>query len=224
MPIGSRVRDASGPIHPALAISCGRMVRMDLGRIVAFTDGVMAVAITLLVLNIDVPDLPSGRESELAEELVDLLPSLGAYALAFALVGRYWTIHHRLFENLEAFDGVLMTLNLVFLALIALVPFSAELIDKYREEPIAAAVFGATLGFAALVHWAMVRHVLRKEFVREHERLPSEPFGGAIALTLTVVFFLSVPAAFVSTLLAEALWLSTIVLRYPLHRVQRPPR
>ena len=197
---------------------------MDLGRIVAFTDGVMAVAITLLVLNIEVPDLPSGREGELADELVDLLPSLGAYALAFALIGRYWTIHHRLFENLEAFDGVLMTLNLVFLALIALVPFSAELIDKYSEEPIAAAVFGATLGFAALVHWAMVRHVLNKEFVRDHERLPSEPFGGAIALSLTVVFFLSVPAAFVSTLLAEALWLSTIVLRRPLHRARRRPR
>ena len=197
---------------------------MDLGRIVAFTDGVMAVAITLLVLNIEVPDLPSGREGELADELVDLLPSLGAYALAFALIGRYWTIHHRLFENLEAFDGVLMTLNLVFLALIALVPFSAELIDTYRDEPIAAAVFGATLGFAALVHWAMVRHVLNKEFVRDHERLPSEPFGGAIALTLTIVFFLSVPAAFVSTLLAEALWLSTIVLRRPLHRVGRRDR
>ena len=197
---------------------------MDLGRIVAFTDGVMAVAITLLVLNIEVPDLPSGRESELADELFDLLPSLGAYALAFALVGRYWTIHHRLFENLRAFDGALMTLNLVFLALIALVPFSAELIDRYIEEPIAAAVFGATLGFAALVHWAMVRHVLNREFVREHERLASEPYGGAIALSLTVVFFLSVPAAFVSTLLAEALWLSTIVLRSPLRRVGRRPR
>jgi uncharacterized membrane protein len=194
---------------------------MDLGRIVAFTDGVMAVAITLLVLNIEVPDLPSGREGELAGELVDLLPSLGAYALAFALVGRYWTIHHRLFENLEAFDGALMTLNLVFLALIALVPFSAELIDRYSEEPIAAAVFGATLGFAALVHWAMVRHVLNKEFVRQKERLPPEPFGGAIALSLAVVFFLSVPAAFVSTLLAEALWLSTIVLRHPLRRIGR---
>jgi uncharacterized membrane protein len=197
---------------------------MDLGRIVAFTDGVMAVAITLLVLNIEVPDLPSGRESELADDLFDLLPSLGAYALAFALVGRYWTIHHRLFENLRAFDGALMTLNLVFLALIALVPFSAELIDRYREEPIAAAVFGATLGFAGLVHWVMVRHVLNKEFVHEHERLRSEPFGGALALSLTAIFFLSVPAAFVSTLLAEALWLSTIVLRYPLRRAGRPPR
>jgi uncharacterized membrane protein len=197
---------------------------MDLSRIVAFTDGVMAVAITLLVLNIDVPDLPSGRAGELADELFDLLPSLGAYALAFALIGRYWTIHHRLFENLQAFDGALMTLNLVFLALIVLVPFSTDLIDRYREEPIAAAVFGATLGCAALVHLAMVRHVLRKEFVREHEQLPSEPFGGAIALTLAVVFFASVPAAFVSTLLAEALWLSTIVLRYPLRRAGRRSR
>jgi uncharacterized membrane protein len=200
------------------------MDRMDLGRIVAFTDGVMAVAITLLVLNIEVPDLPSGREGELTHQLVDLLPSLGAYALAFALIGRYWTIHHRLFENLEAFDGTLMTLNLVFLALIALVPFSAQLVDQYGDEPIAAAVFAATLGFAALVHVAMVRHVLRREFVREHERLPSEPFGGAIALSLSAVFFMSVPVAFASTLLAKGMWLLAILLRYPLHRVGRRPR
>ncbi|HEY6776439.1 MAG TPA: TMEM175 family protein [Thermoleophilaceae bacterium] len=197
------------------------MERTDLGRIVAFSDGVMAVAITLLVLNIDVPHLPSGREDELDDELFDLLPSLAAYALAFALVGRYWVIHHGFFERLRAFDGTLMTLNLVFLALIALMPFSTELVDRYSDEPISAAVFGATLGLAALVHLRMVRHVLTREFVRPHERGVPEPFGGAIALTLAVVFLLSVPAAFLSTLLAKLMWLSTIVLRYPLRRLAR---
>jgi len=75
----------------------------DLGRVAAFTDGVMAVAITLLVLNIDVPrERPGDR---LGDALVDLLPSLGAYALAFALVGRFWVIHHNLFEKLRNFTG-----------------------------------------------------------------------------------------------------------------------
>jgi uncharacterized membrane protein len=191
------------------------------GRIVAFSDGVMAVAITLLVLNLDVPDLPSSREGELDDELFDLLPSLLAYALAFALIGRYWVIHHRFFESLRGFDGTLMGLNLVFLALIALMPFSTELLDRYTKEPIAAAVFGATLGLAALVHLTMVRHVLSKEFVHPHERRVPEPFGGAIALTLAVIFLLSVPVAFLSTLLAHLMWLSTIVLRYPLRRLAR---
>jgi uncharacterized membrane protein len=197
------------------------MERTDLGRIVAFSDGVMAVAITLLVLNVDVPRLPSDRHDELGEKLVDLLPSLGAYALAFALVGGFWVNHHRFFESLRAFDDTLMALNLVFLALIALMPFSAELIDRYSEEPIADAVFGATLGFAGVVHLAMIRHVLGKEFVHDRAPLAPEPFGGAIVLSVTVVFFLSVPAAFVSTVLANLMWLSTLAVRYLLRRLAR---
>ena len=195
------------------------MERTDLGRIMAFTDGVMAVAITLLVLNIEVPNLPSGRQDELGEELWDLLPSLAAYALSFALIGRFWAIHHRLFETVRAFDGTLMALNLCFLALIALVPFAADLVDRYGEEPIADAVFGTILGLAALTHWSMVRHVLRRRFVHEHARADAEPFGGGIALGFTALFLLSVPAAFLSPWLAQGLWLSTIVLRYPLRRL-----
>lgn len=195
------------------------MERTDLGRIVAFSDGVIAVAITLLVLNVEVPQLPSGRENELGEELVDLLPSLAAYAVAFALVGRYWVIHHRFFERLRAFDGMLMRLNLVFLALIALMPFSSELGDRYDKEPIAAAVFGATLGVAALVNLAMIRHALRADLFHAHARRIAEPFGGAISLTLATVFLLSVPVAFLSTLLAHLMWLLAIVVRYPLRRL-----
>jgi uncharacterized membrane protein len=211
----------AGAVHPAEPISSGRMERTDLGRIVAFSDGVMAVAITLLVLNVDVPRLPSDRQDELGDKLVDLLPSLGAYALAFALVGGFWVNHHRFFESLRAFDDTLMALNLLFLALIALMPFSAELIDRYSEEPIADAVFGATLGFAGLVHLAMIRHVLGKEFVHDRAPLAPEPFGGAIVLSVTIVFFLSVPAAFVSTVLANLMWLSTLAVRYLLRRLAR---
>ena len=68
----------------------------------AFTDGVMAVAITLLVLNIEVPEVPP---DQLNEALRDLLGSVGAYVLSFALVGRFWVVHHSMFETLRAFDG-----------------------------------------------------------------------------------------------------------------------
>jgi uncharacterized membrane protein len=189
--------------------------RTDTGRVVAFSDGVMAVAITLLVLNLDVPELPSNREDEIGEELADLLPGLGAYALAFALVGRYWVLHHRLFERLRAFDGILMSLNLCFLAFIVLMPFGAELIDRYGDQPIAAAVFGALLGLAGLTNGAMVRHVLRRGLVREDVRDLSE----AVSLALTLIFFLSAAVAFLSTLLAQLMWLLSIVLRYPLKRL-----
>jgi uncharacterized membrane protein len=182
----------------------------------AFTDGVMAVAITLLVLNIEVPDVPSG---ELDDALVDLIPSLIAYLLAFALVGRFWVIHHRLFETLHRFDGRLMALNLAFLAMIVLVPFTTQLYDRYTDEPLAASVFGASLGFAALTHWLMTAHTLRRGLVHEAHRGVTAPFGSPLALGFTVLFFLSVPLAFVSTTLAALLWTSTIVLRVPLGRL-----
>jgi uncharacterized membrane protein len=184
----------------------------DLGRVVAFSDGVMAVAITLLVLNIEVPV----RSRDLPEDLVDLLPSLGVYLLSFALIGRYWVIHHNLFERLRGFDGVVMWLNLTFLALIALMPFSTNLYDDYGHKPIAAAVFGGTLALAALVNSAMTLYTLRRDFVRPERADEHNPLVG---FGITVMFALSVPAAFLSIHLAQLLWLASVVMRYPLRRL-----
>jgi uncharacterized membrane protein len=189
--------------------------RTDLGRIMSFTDGVMAVAITLLVLNLEVPTVPG---DELDSALVDLIPSLIAYLLAFALVGRFWVIHHRLFETLRAFDATLMTLNLAFLTLIVLVPFATALFDRYTDKPIAAAVLGATLGLAALAHWLAVVHTLRRGLVHEHHRSANEPLASPVGLGFTLLFLLSVPVAFLSPTAAALMWAATIVLHYPLAR------
>jgi uncharacterized membrane protein len=190
----------------------------DLSRIVAFTDGVMAVAITLLVLNIEVPHVAT--DEELIDKLDELRPDLLAYALSFTLIGRFWVIHHNFFETLRGFDGVLRTLNLLFLGLIALVPFSTDLVDHYGREPIATAIFGATMGSAALVHWLMVAHTVRAGLVHDHRLAETEPFGRVGALSFTIVFFLSVPVAFISTIAAQLLWVATILLRYPLTRAR----
>jgi uncharacterized membrane protein len=186
--------------------------KRDLGRLVAFTDNVMAVAITLLVLNIGVPL----HSQDLDRSLVDLLPSLAVYLLSFGLIGRYWVLHHNLFERLRGFDGVVMTLNLIFLALIALMPFSTELTDSYGHQPIAAAVFGATLGLAALAHAAMAGYAARRGFLHPDSASMVDDRVGA---RISMVFFLSVPAAFLSVHLAQAMWTAAIVLHYPLRRL-----
>lgn len=194
------------------------MERTDLGRIVAFSDGVMAVAITLLVLNLNVPSVGKG---ELDDELFDLLPSFGAYMLAFLLVGRFWLIHHRLFQTIRAFDDRLVALNLLFLALIALVPFTTDVWDRYSDEAVAAAMFGLVLGLAAFVNWAMIRYVLSHDLVHAQHLDETRPFGGPVALGFTAVFLLTVPIAFLNVTVAWVLWLSTIVLRYPLRMLGR---
>jgi uncharacterized membrane protein len=187
----------------------------DLSRIAAFSDGVMAVAITLLVLNIETPRV---AEEDLGEAILDLLPSILAYVLSFALIGRYWVIHHQLFSKFVRFDGRLVALNLLFLMLIALMPFSTDLYDQYTDAPLAAAVFAGSLAAAALVHWAMTMHAIRAGLVRTEEEKQELSSGAAIALGICAVFLLSVPVALLSTTLAWIMWASLLVLRYPLRR------
>ena len=189
------------------------MDRTDFGRIVAFTDGVMAVAITLLVLNIEVPDV---RPEDLDDALRRLDGSLLAYVLTFALVGRFWVIHHNLFEVLERFDGWLMAVNLVFLMLIALMPFGMELVDQYPDTEIGTATFATILSLASFTHWTMTTHALRMGFVHTRRVGETRPFGSILALSFTSIFLLSVPVAFLSPLAAKLMWAATIVLRVPL--------
>jgi uncharacterized membrane protein len=186
--------------------------RTDLARITAFTDGVMAVAITLLVLSIEVPTVP---KSELPGELDELILPVLAYALAFALVGRFWVVHHRLFEELERFDGRLMALNLVFLGLVALLPFSTDLMSSYDDVPEAAAVFAASIALVSLAHWTMARYAVRHRFLSgaAHE------FGHAVGLGFAVVFIASIPVAYIDTGLAQLMWIGAAFLHYPLRRV-----
>ena len=193
-----------------------RMDRTDFGRIVAFTDGVMAVAITLLVLNLEVPDV---RADELDEALRRLDGSFLAYVLTFALIGRFWVIHHNLFETLERFDGPMMVLNLVFLMLIALMPFGMDLVDTYPDTSIAIATFAVILSLTSLTHSAMTLHSHRSEFVDTRRVRDTRPGRSVASLGIPAVFLASVPVAFVSPLAAQLMWAATILVRGPLRRL-----
>lgn len=183
---------------------------VEFGRIVAFSDGVFAIAITLLTLNLDVPSVPEGDRAALLHGLVDLWPHLFAYALSFAVVGRYWLIHHRFYSTLTGFDGPLMVANLGYLGLIVLVPFASDLIGTYGEVDLAVMIYGAVLGLAALVNWLMIRYALGQDLIRAEDRPATEPFGSPAALVIGGVFLLSIPVAFVSPLVAQIIWVGAL--------------
>jgi uncharacterized membrane protein len=172
----------------------------------------MAVAITLLVLSIEVPKVPDG---DLPGQLDDLILPVLAYALAFALVGRFWVIHHRLFENLEGFDGGLMALNLLYLGLVALLPFSTDLMSEYNEVPEAAAVFATSIALVSLAHWVMARYSVRHGFLADAAHEFAHPAG----LGFAAVFLASIPVAYIDTGLAQLMWIGGAFLHYPLRRV-----
>jgi uncharacterized membrane protein len=101
-------------------------------RIEAFSDGVFAIAITLLIIEIGVPHL-TGEES-LSDALRDLWPSYGAYVLSFVMIGIYWANHHSLFRLFVRTDHFFLMLNVFFLMAIAFLPFPTAVLGEYLND------------------------------------------------------------------------------------------
>jgi uncharacterized membrane protein len=177
---------------------------IEFTRVVAFSDGVIAIAITLLVLNLDTPDVAA---ADLPGALGDQWRQYLAFALSFALIGRFWIVHHRAFALIERFDGALMALNLLFLAFIVVMPFATDLVAEYGDAPVAVIVYGAVVGSSSLLTWVMVRHSVRQGHVREELRPLAAQWASWRGLGPTLVFLASVPVAFVSSEAALIVWL-----------------
>ncbi len=117
-------------------------------RIAAISDGVFPIAITLLVLNLRVPDqLPS---SGLAGMMPGLLPQLGAFVLTFVVVGVYWVGQHNMFLHIHHHDRILLWLNLLFLLFVVAMPFFADLIVNHLEDELALTLYTGNLVCAGL--------------------------------------------------------------------------
>jgi uncharacterized membrane protein len=186
---------------------------VDFSRIVAFTDGIFAIAITLLVLNFDVPQAPGGQPVELDVYAETLGGDVLAYFLTFAVVGRLWLVHHRLFGTLESFDSRLMVLNLAYLAMIALMPFPAELLGEYGDQRLPVLLYASVLAAAAALNWIMARHAVHAGLVHADHREVTAPWGGRRYAFIPAVFLLSIPMALVSPLGAQLMWTAVIVAR-----------
>lgn len=128
--------------------------RSGLERIFLFSDAVMAIAITLLVLDLRVPEGPAG----LGRALIALWPSYLSYLLSFFIIGNYWLSHHRLFRAIGRYDDRLVWLGLVFLFFIALLPFSTKLIALHPAARTAVIVYSLNVLPLALISSALTRH------------------------------------------------------------------
>ena len=134
---------------------------METTRLEAFSDGVFAIAITLLIIEIKVP--PPG--TALGAELLGLWPSYLAYVVSFLVIGAIWINHHAMFKHIVRVDGMLLLLNVLHLMLIAFLPFPtavlAEAFHRGTDEPIAAAFYGGILTVIGIFVNAMWRYAAR---------------------------------------------------------------
>jgi len=181
---------------------------VEFNRIVAFSDGVFAIAITLLVLGLTVPP----HLSHLRRALLNNQDDFIAYAISFAVLGRYWLAHHRFFSSLERFDGRLMTLNLLYLACIALVPFTSQVLGDYASHTEAVVLYAVNMIAVSSTFYAQLIYSARTGLVRPEAR-SVERQNAPVNLVVVGVFALSIPVAFLSPLAATLMWLTIFFIR-----------
>lgn len=185
---------------------------VEFARIVAFSDGVFAIAITLLVLNLSVPaDIPDDDlTGVLWEQRFDLL----AYALSFAVIGRFWVVHHRVFGDLTGFDGRLLALNLFYLAWIVLIPFSSQVLGEHAGDTGAVVVYATNLAAVTLIGDLMFADARKAGLLASNPQSYEE--GRRRALLTAAIFLASIPIAFLNAHVAPYLWLGLFL--QPLRR------
>lgn len=125
-------------------------------RLEALTDGTFAIIMTLLVLELRVPETES--HAQLLHGLRGLLPSILSFVISFIVLGVYWTAHHTQFRYITRVDHKLVWLNIVYLLVLSFVPFSAALLGTHYTESVAIQVYAVNLLLATLVHFFMWRH------------------------------------------------------------------
>lgn len=133
----------------------------------AFSDGVFAIAITLLVLEIGVP---SGTEDDLLGAVVDEWPSYLAYLVSFSTIGAVWLVHTVITEYLARATSVLIRVNLLLLMLVSLLPFPTRLLGEYigADEPerVAVTIYGTNLFLVAALVSLLWRYAVRERLIR----------------------------------------------------------
>jgi uncharacterized membrane protein len=176
---------------------------IEFSRIVAFSDGVFAIAITLLVLNLTIDKGLSG--SKLTEELLNNWDNLVAYAISFAVIGRFWIVHHRFFSEVRAFDGRLLGLNLFYLGWIVLIPFSSQVLGDYGGETPSIVVYSVNLSAVVLVGLWMSVDARRRRLTTIDDETHRE--SRVRSSYIAAIFLLSIPLGFVAPRAAPYLWL-----------------
>jgi uncharacterized membrane protein len=178
-------------------------------RLEAFSDGVIAIAITLLVLEIHVPHV-EGDES-LWHELLEQWPSYVAFILSFVTIGIMWVSHHSMFERIGLVDRKLLFINLLLLMGIAFLPFPTSLVASYVREGgtnshVAAAIYSMTLVLIGIAFSSMWWHLVQRPWLlapgvptdRTRLAFKRSMIGPGLYLLTVGLAFISAPACFVA--------------------------
>jgi uncharacterized membrane protein len=193
-------------------------------RLAAFCDAVIAIAITILVLGIEVPSTHEVPEKELNEYLIESLPSIQGYVTSFLLIGVFWAQHFTIFHYIKQVNRVFLGLNGLFLLSVSFVPFPTGLQVAYRDDELALILYAASLAccglsLLAIWHYATGKHRLIDDFVSDtviksmRRRLSFTSLLCLLAMAVSLVdlnlsrlIFLGIPISYISHRIVDQGW------------------
>jgi TMEM175 potassium channel family protein len=199
--------------EPPRAVS--RQERDDLpsvDRLLTLSDGVVAIALTLLVLQLHVPSMSSlGNDVNSASLLATQLGKDGdqliSYLISFYIIANFWLVHHRVFTQLAGQREDLAWLNFAFLFTITIMPFASDLIGQYGENPLAVTIFAVNLLLASLATQATLELGRRRGLMVAHADPRARRAGRVRAVSSAAIIMVSIGVAWVNTDIAKYLWL-----------------
>jgi uncharacterized membrane protein len=177
---------------------------MTKGRVEALSDAVIAIAITIMVLELQAPSSPDVRA------LSPLIPQFLSYLLSFTFLGIYWSNHHHLFQAVQLVDGATLWANLHLLFWLSLVPFVTGWVGESGLAPWPAALYGIILLMASFAYFLLTRHLIR---LHGPQSTMATAVGrdakGKISL---ILYALAIPLAFASPAMAMAIYVGVAIL------------
>ena len=177
---------------------------MNTTRLEAFSDGVLAIIITIMVLELRVPHEPT------VEALGALLPVLLSYVLSFIYIGIYWSNHHHMLHVTSRVTGGILWANLHLLFWLSLVPFMTAWMGENHFAAVPTAGYGVVLLMAAIAYWLLLQTILRSE---GPDSILARAVGPDLKGKLSPLFYIAaIPAAFIRPAISDALYVTVALI------------
>jgi uncharacterized membrane protein len=185
-------------------------------RLLALTDGVVAIALTLLVLQLQVPASAMVANTHSAQDLWHALDidgsELTSYLVSFVIISQFWLVHHRAMRNMRGHSEGLAWRNFGFLLALTLMPFTSDLIGRYGSNPVAITLFALNLALISLASQWIVLYAARHRLVEDKHRSPHEERAARIRVALVLcIIALSIILAWTAASDAKYVWLLFLI-------------
>jgi uncharacterized membrane protein len=185
---------------------------VNLSRLEALGDAIFGFALTLLALDIRLPEV---RPDALAQGVLGLLPKLLVFVFTFLVIAQQWDVHQRTMSHVVRADGLFVWLYLVSLMFVVLMPASADILARYPLQPVALVFFGANTALLCVASWAMWQHASRKSRLLDEEISPETiKLIGRLWLYPPLIIVITMPLGFLSVYPVYALWFLMPVISY----------